>query len=179
MIGALLFMAPLKDRLDIVHQTGPKELETRAAGVSRLRRSRTRASCRISIRSSTKSRRRTSSSARSGAMTVGELAAVGRAAILIPFAAATDNHQELNARAVEQAGGAIVITESELTPERLAFAITEIVNDPGRTARWERPRRRWRRPTPQKRSLIYSKKLSEANKIRLLAIHYPNEFRQD
>jgi UDP-N-acetylglucosamine--N-acetylmuramyl-(pentapeptide) pyrophosphoryl-undecaprenol N-acetylglucosamine transferase len=68
-------------------------------------------------------------------MTVGELAAVGRAAILIPFAAATDNHQELNARAVEQAGGALVITERELSPERLGFAITEIVSDPDQTAR--------------------------------------------
>jgi UDP-N-acetylglucosamine--N-acetylmuramyl-(pentapeptide) pyrophosphoryl-undecaprenol N-acetylglucosamine transferase len=72
---------------------------------------------------------------RSGAMTVGELAAVGRAAILIPFAAATDNHQELNARVVEQAGGARVITERELSPERLAFAINEIVSDPGRETR--------------------------------------------
>jgi UDP-N-acetylglucosamine--N-acetylmuramyl-(pentapeptide) pyrophosphoryl-undecaprenol N-acetylglucosamine transferase len=72
---------------------------------------------------------------RAGAMTIGELAAVGRSAILIPFAAATNNHQELNARVVEHAGGAIVITEPELTPERLALAIAEIINDPDRAAR--------------------------------------------
>ena len=63
---------------------------------------------------------------RAGAMTIGELAAIGRAAILVPFAAATNNHQELNARVVEQAGGAIVITEAELSPERLAQTISEI-----------------------------------------------------
>jgi UDP-N-acetylglucosamine--N-acetylmuramyl-(pentapeptide) pyrophosphoryl-undecaprenol N-acetylglucosamine transferase len=63
---------------------------------------------------------------RAGAMTIGELAAVGRAAILVPFAAATNNHQELNARVMERAGAAIVITEKDLTPERLAAAVAEI-----------------------------------------------------
>ena len=72
---------------------------------------------------------------RAGAMTIGELSAVGRAAILVPFAAATNNHQELNARVVERAGGAVVITEKELTPERLAGAITEVLGDPERAAR--------------------------------------------
>src|SRR5207237_5243687 len=69
---------------------------------------------------------------RAGAMTIGELAAAGRAAILVPFAAAANNHQELNARVVERAGGAMVITEGRLTPERLGLAIAEIINDPDR-----------------------------------------------
>jgi len=68
-------------------------------------------------------------------MTIGELAAAGRAAILIPFAAATNNHQELNARVMERAGGAMVVTESALTPERLGLAIAEIINDPDRAVR--------------------------------------------
>src|SRR6185295_17137455 len=68
--------------------------------------------------------------ARAGAMTIGELAAIGRGAIFVPFAAATNNHQELNARVMERAGGGIVITEAELTPERLGLAINEIFNDP-------------------------------------------------
>jgi UDP-N-acetylglucosamine--N-acetylmuramyl-(pentapeptide) pyrophosphoryl-undecaprenol N-acetylglucosamine transferase len=68
-------------------------------------------------------------------MTIGELSAVGRAAILVPFAAATNNHQELNARVVERAGGAVVITEAELSPERLAAAISGIAGDPGKAAR--------------------------------------------
>jgi UDP-N-acetylglucosamine--N-acetylmuramyl-(pentapeptide) pyrophosphoryl-undecaprenol N-acetylglucosamine transferase len=133
-IGALLFMAPLRDRIEIVHQTGPNELQKmqQAYRTSAFTDARVVpyldpivdeiAAADLVV-------------SRSGAMTVGELAAVGRAAILIPFAAATDNHQELNARAVEQAGGALVITERELSPERLAFAITEIVGDPDRTER--------------------------------------------
>ena len=63
---------------------------------------------------------------RAGAMTIGELAAVGRASILVPFAAATNNHQELNARVMERAGAAIVITEKELTPQRLAEAVMSV-----------------------------------------------------
>jgi UDP-N-acetylglucosamine--N-acetylmuramyl-(pentapeptide) pyrophosphoryl-undecaprenol N-acetylglucosamine transferase len=67
-------------------------------------------------------------------MTIGELAAVGRAAILVPFAEATNNHQELNARVMERAGGAVVITESQLTPERLATAIAQVLSNPQRAA---------------------------------------------
>jgi UDP-N-acetylglucosamine--N-acetylmuramyl-(pentapeptide) pyrophosphoryl-undecaprenol N-acetylglucosamine transferase len=133
MTAALLFMAPLRERLLIVHQTGPKELER----VQQAYRDSAFADARVVPYLDPIVDEIAAADVvvcRSGAMTVGELAAIGRAAILIPFAAATDNHQELNARAVEQAGGAVVITENELKPERLAFAITEIVNDPGRTA---------------------------------------------
>jgi len=133
MIGALLFMAPLKDRIEIVHQTGPNELQKmqQAYRASAFTGARVVPYLDPIVDESAAADLVVS---RSGAMTVGELAALGRAAILIPFAAATDNHQELNARAVEQAGGAVVITERELSPERLGFAITEIVNDPDRTA---------------------------------------------
>jgi UDP-N-acetylglucosamine--N-acetylmuramyl-(pentapeptide) pyrophosphoryl-undecaprenol N-acetylglucosamine transferase len=134
MVGALLFLARLKDRLDIVHQTGPKELETVKDGY----RTSAFTGARVVPYLDPMSAELAAADlvvSRSGAMTVGELAAVGRAAILIPFAAATDNHQELNARAVEKAGGAIVITERELSPERLGLAINEIVKDPERAAR--------------------------------------------
>jgi len=134
MSGALLFLARLKDRMQIVHQTGPKELEQM--------RSAYKASAFPDARVVpyldpivTEIAAADLIVARSGAMTIGELAAVGRAAILIPFAAATNNHQELNARVVERAGGALVITEARLTPERLALAIAEVINDPDRAAR--------------------------------------------
>lgn len=133
-IGALLFMAPLKERIYIAHQTGPKELER----VQEAYRSSAFIDARVVPYLDPIVDEIAAADlviCRSGAMTVGELAAIGRAAILIPFAAATDNHQELNARAVEQAGGAVVITERELSPERLAASITAIVNDPQRAAR--------------------------------------------
>jgi UDP-N-acetylglucosamine--N-acetylmuramyl-(pentapeptide) pyrophosphoryl-undecaprenol N-acetylglucosamine transferase len=134
MAGALPFLARLKERLEIVHQTGVREL----AIVQEAYRASAFANARVvpyldPIVDEIAAADLVVS--RAGAMTIGELAAVGRAAILVPFAAATNNHQELNARVVEQAGGAVVITERELMPERLATAISEIVNDRERAAR--------------------------------------------
>jgi UDP-N-acetylglucosamine--N-acetylmuramyl-(pentapeptide) pyrophosphoryl-undecaprenol N-acetylglucosamine transferase len=56
---------------------------------------------------------------RSGALTVSEIAAVGLGAIFIPFAAAVDDHQTRNAKFLVDAGAAVLIAESELTPIRL------------------------------------------------------------
>ncbi len=67
---------------------------------------------------------------RAGATAVAELAAAGRAAVLIPFPGATDQHQLENARALERAGAARVIVQSELTPERLAKEIRELMASP-------------------------------------------------
>ncbi len=55
---------------------------------------------------------------RSGASTVAELAAAGRASVLVPFAAAADDHQRKNADVLVEAGAARMILETELTPER-------------------------------------------------------------
>jgi len=133
MTGSLLFLARLKDRLEITHQTGPNEV----ANVQDAYRTSAFPDARVvpyldPIVDEIAAADLVVS--RSGAMTIGELAAVGRASILIPFAAASNNHQELNARVVERAGGAIVIAERELTPERLGLAIDAIVHDSERAA---------------------------------------------
>jgi len=67
---------------------------------------------------------------RAGASTVAELAAAGRPAILIPFAAATDDHQTANAREMVKAGGARAIQEANFTPEVLARQIEALAMDP-------------------------------------------------
>lgn len=67
--------------------------------------------------------------ARSGALTVSELAAAGRGALLVPFAAAAGNHQEFNARSLERAGGAIVLTEDEASPQRVASVLGRLLRD--------------------------------------------------
>ena len=134
MTGALLFLARHKDTLEIVHQTGPAELEKVRTAYNQSAFTSARVVPYLDPMADEIAAADVVVS-RSGAMTVGELAAVGRAAILVPFAAATNNHQELNARVVERAGGAVVITEAELTPERLAGAIGEIVSNPERAAR--------------------------------------------
>jgi UDP-N-acetylglucosamine--N-acetylmuramyl-(pentapeptide) pyrophosphoryl-undecaprenol N-acetylglucosamine transferase len=67
--------------------------------------------------------------ARSGALTVSELAAAGRGAVLVPFASAAGNHQEFNARSLERAGGAVVLTEDEANPATMAAVLGEILSD--------------------------------------------------
>ena len=68
--------------------------------------------------------------ARAGASTIAELSAAGRPAILIPFAAATDDHQTANAAELVKAGGARAIAEGNFTPELLARQIGALASDP-------------------------------------------------
>ena len=57
---------------------------------------------------------------RSGASTVTELAAVGAAAVFVPFPAAVDDHQTTNAQFLVQAGGGWLVQQRDLTPGGLA-----------------------------------------------------------
>jgi UDP-N-acetylglucosamine--N-acetylmuramyl-(pentapeptide) pyrophosphoryl-undecaprenol N-acetylglucosamine transferase len=83
---------------------------------------------------------------RAGATALAELAAAGRPAILVPFPAATDDHQRKNARVVAAAGGAIVIDESELSGTRLAEVADGLLADPSRLAAMSRAMRGLARP---------------------------------
>lgn len=69
--------------------------------------------------------------AAAGATTCAELAAVGRASVLVPLANA-GHHQRENARAIAQAGAALVIDERVLTPAALAAQVTMFVADRAR-----------------------------------------------
>jgi UDP-N-acetylglucosamine--N-acetylmuramyl-(pentapeptide) pyrophosphoryl-undecaprenol N-acetylglucosamine transferase len=71
---------------------------------------------------------------RSGASTVSEIAAIGRPAILVPFPHALDHDQAANAAALQAAGGADVIKQSELSPERIAHILTSAMHEPTRLA---------------------------------------------
>ena len=74
--------------------------------------------------------------ARSGASTVAELAAAGRPALLVPFAAAADNHQQRNAEVMEQADAATMLTEEQLQqqPTLLLGTLQRLLTDPVRLA---------------------------------------------
>jgi UDP-N-acetylglucosamine--N-acetylmuramyl-(pentapeptide) pyrophosphoryl-undecaprenol N-acetylglucosamine transferase len=67
---------------------------------------------------------------RAGAITAAEIAAAGRAAIFIPFGAATDSHQLRNAQEMTSAGAGRLITENELTAERLTTEIFSLIGQP-------------------------------------------------
>ena len=66
---------------------------------------------------------------RSGASTVCEFAVAGRPAILIPLQIALDDDQGQNARLLAEAGGAVVIRETALTPESLAETLHDLLVD--------------------------------------------------
>lgn len=66
---------------------------------------------------------------RSGAMTITEIAVVGKPSIFIPFPYATENHQEYNARVLEKVNAAKIILDSKLDEEILNSTINEIIKD--------------------------------------------------
>ena len=66
---------------------------------------------------------------RSGAMTITEVAVVGKPAIFIPFPFATENHQEYNAKVLENVGAAKIILDKDLNSEILGNTIVNIVSD--------------------------------------------------
>jgi UDP-N-acetylglucosamine--N-acetylmuramyl-(pentapeptide) pyrophosphoryl-undecaprenol N-acetylglucosamine transferase len=69
---------------------------------------------------------------RSGASTVAELAAIGRPAILVPLPHALDQDQLANATVLMKAGGAMLLRQDGLTPERLAAELATLAADPDR-----------------------------------------------
>ncbi|HEU4728659.1 MAG TPA: glycosyltransferase, partial [Kofleriaceae bacterium] len=71
---------------------------------------------------------------RAGATTVAELAITGKPAVFIPYPFAADNHQELNAREMADAGAALMFRQSELTADKLADALRPLVTDAARRA---------------------------------------------
>lgn len=74
---------------------------------------------------------------RAGATTSAELAAAGKAAIMIPFPLAADDHQRKNAEALQSAGAARMILQKDLTGAKLAEAITSLVETPDEITRME------------------------------------------
>ncbi len=67
---------------------------------------------------------------RSGASSVAELSVIGRPSILVPYAAATGDHQTANSQGLVDAGAAIRIPESKFTPETVAEAIETVLSQP-------------------------------------------------
>lgn len=64
---------------------------------------------------------------RSGTSTIGEISKIGLPAIFIPYPYAADNHQLINAKAIEQRGGGWCFEEAKLTPEILAAKIYQLI----------------------------------------------------
>ena len=83
---------------------------------------------------------------RAGAGTVSELAAVGTAAVLIPYPHAAGGHQEYNAREFAGAGAGVYLREEDIGAVKLSAIIQEILEDPGRISGMARKARELGRP---------------------------------
>jgi UDP-N-acetylglucosamine--N-acetylmuramyl-(pentapeptide) pyrophosphoryl-undecaprenol N-acetylglucosamine transferase len=83
---------------------------------------------------------------RAGAITAAEIAAAGRAAIFIPFGAATDSHQLRNAQEMARAGAGRMIPEQELTAERLSQEVFSLLDQPREIERLSSAARSLARP---------------------------------
>ena len=69
---------------------------------------------------------------RAGASTLAELALMGKPCVLVPSPNVTNNHQEKNARVLENAGGAVVLVEAGLTSQKFTETVTELIEDDAR-----------------------------------------------
>lgn len=75
---------------------------------------------------------------RAGAATLAELTVARKASILVPFPFATDNHQEVNARSLVDAGAALMFREAQLDEKMLGEAIGGLYGDPAKRLKMER-----------------------------------------
>ncbi len=114
--------------IDVVHQTGQAHLDKTQ---ERYAKAGMKADVRAFIKDMAAEYRRADLViARAGATTVAELGVVGRPAILVPYPFAADNHQEVNAREMAEAGAALMFKQSELTPGKLADVVGDLAAHP-------------------------------------------------
>jgi UDP-N-acetylglucosamine--N-acetylmuramyl-(pentapeptide) pyrophosphoryl-undecaprenol N-acetylglucosamine transferase len=149
MVAAAERLAAASERVAITHQTGSRDLDLvrdayQRAGLGarveaflyEMHREMTQADVVVS---------------RAGATTLAELAAAGRAAILVPLPTATDDHQRKNAQVMARSGAALVVDERELTGERLAQEMLALAADRPRRTAMARAARTLARPDAARR----------------------------
>jgi UDP-N-acetylglucosamine--N-acetylmuramyl-(pentapeptide) pyrophosphoryl-undecaprenol N-acetylglucosamine transferase len=83
---------------------------------------------------------------RAGATTLAELAALGRPALLVPFPAASDDHQRKNARVLAAGGAADVLDQQALSGATLVDAVEKLMGDRSRLAAMSVAMRGFARP---------------------------------
>ena len=84
---------------------------------------------------------------RAGASSLAEIAAMQVPSILIPYPAAADDHQYHNARGFAQSGAARIIVQSQLRPDQLANAVTELITDEVVVQQMRDELHKWHYPT--------------------------------
>jgi UDP-N-acetylglucosamine--N-acetylmuramyl-(pentapeptide) pyrophosphoryl-undecaprenol N-acetylglucosamine transferase len=136
MLNSLKELGELRDILQIRHQTGPADVESVRAGYE-LAGWGTADVCPYIEDMVSAFAAADLVICRAGATTTAELIAAGKAAIMVPFPFAADDHQRKNAEALEQAGAAKMILQEALNGKALAEEIKMLVAEPEKLSRME------------------------------------------
>ena len=128
MIAALPHLADLSDRLEICHQTGEKDC-------TEVRASYEKGSIPSTVQPfisdmAVEYHKADLIICRAGATTIAEVTACGKACLFIPFPHAVDDHQRRNAEALLKKQACFMLLERELSGERMAAMIRELISDP-------------------------------------------------
>ncbi len=143
-LDAIPFLQDLKSRLRFIHQTGEKDFDRVVEGHRKLG---TQARVEKFIYDMPECYGAASLLVcRAGSSTLAEIAAVGRASVLIPFPYAADNHQQKNAELFVDAGAARLLVQFQSKGEDLARMIRELVTDASKVESMERSVRAFYRP---------------------------------
>lgn len=129
MLDALKFMAGIKDRVSVIHQTGSFE------DIKLLENAYLNAGIKADVFTFNENMQKFYFDAdlviaRSGATTVAEVSAIGLPSILVPYPFAADDHQRANAKMLMDAGGAIMMDDSKCNGENLAREILSLIENP-------------------------------------------------
>ncbi|HEY3102873.1 MAG TPA: undecaprenyldiphospho-muramoylpentapeptide beta-N-acetylglucosaminyltransferase [Pyrinomonadaceae bacterium] len=153
MLDALPHLAKEKDRLRVKHQTGTADFENterRYAKASWSNNVEVKAYIDDMVSEFAKADLIIS---RAGATTTAELLAAGKAAIMIPFPLAADDHQRKNAEALQSAGAARVILQKDLTGRRLADELKVLLSAPDKLNEMESAARKLARRDAAEKTL--------------------------
>ena len=144
MVEAASHLGEVEDAVMIVHQTGLKDVDL-------VRRAYAEIGAHAEVHAfidnmSDAYRRADLVVCRAGATTLAEVMVAKKASILIPYPYAADNHQELNARSMVDAGAALMLVERNLDGRHLADAVISLAKDKERLTRMEQAASRAGRP---------------------------------
>ena len=151
--------------LTVLHQSGPRHFkETEAAYLASFADPERWQVCAFLDDMPERFRKAHLVLARSGASTVAELAAAGKPALLVPFAAAADQHQRANAEAMVAAGAAVMLQEPDLNvPDTLLNAVVGLLKDPARLATMSAAARSQAHPAAAERIADRLAELAQSN----------------
>jgi UDP-N-acetylglucosamine--N-acetylmuramyl-(pentapeptide) pyrophosphoryl-undecaprenol N-acetylglucosamine transferase len=133
---ALVYLEPLKDHIQFLHQTGDRECDT----VKEVYRARGFRGTVIPFAYEMADAYAVADLiiSRAGATTLAEVTACGKAAILVPYPYAAANHQEINARKLWDMGAAQMVLERDLNGKTLSDLIKHLLEQPDAIGEMER-----------------------------------------